>query len=90
MGGLAMGLCRMGPEFWFGSGSCLFPSDCPTLVCGVHYLYFAVLLFFCTSILVLLVSYCTPAIDDIHVSARWQNRVCLNILFYQMPASIRY
>uniref|UniRef100_A0A8C7TF40 Solute carrier family 5 member 2 n=1 Tax=Oncorhynchus mykiss TaxID=8022 RepID=A0A8C7TF40_ONCMY len=67
MGGLAMGLCRMGPEFWFGSGSCLFPSDCPTLVCGVHYLYFAVLLFFCTSILVLLVSYCTPAIDDIHL-----------------------
>uniref|UniRef100_A0A8C7KLR9 Sodium/glucose cotransporter 2 n=1 Tax=Oncorhynchus kisutch TaxID=8019 RepID=A0A8C7KLR9_ONCKI len=70
MGGLAMGLCRMVPEFWFGSGSCLFPSDCPTLVCGVHYLYFAVLLFFCTSILVLLVSYCTPAIDDIHVSAQ--------------------
>ncbi|CAB1348757.1 unnamed protein product [Coregonus sp. 'balchen'] len=67
MGGLAMGLCRMGPEFWFGSGSCLFPSDCPTLVCGVHYLYFAVLLFFCTSILVLLVSYCTPAIDDKHL-----------------------
>nr|XP_046150521.1 sodium/glucose cotransporter 2 [Oncorhynchus gorbuscha] len=67
MGGLAMGLCRMLPEFWFGSGSCLFPSDCPTLVCGVHYLYFAVLLFFCTSILVLLVSYCTPAIDDIHL-----------------------
>ncbi|XP_064840586.1 sodium/glucose cotransporter 2-like isoform X2 [Oncorhynchus masou masou] len=67
MGGLAMGLCRMGPEFWFGSGSCLFPSACPTLVCGVHYLYFAVLLFFCTSILVLLVSYCTPAIDDIHL-----------------------
>uniref|UniRef100_A0AAZ3NND7 Sodium/glucose cotransporter 2 n=1 Tax=Oncorhynchus tshawytscha TaxID=74940 RepID=A0AAZ3NND7_ONCTS len=76
MGGLAMGLCRMVPEFWFGSGSCLFPSDCPTLVCGVHYLYFAVLLFFCTSILVLLVSYCTPAIDDIHVSARRQNRQC--------------
>ncbi|CAB1347711.1 unnamed protein product [Coregonus sp. 'balchen'] len=67
MGGLAMGLCRMGPEFWFGSGSCLFPSDCPTLVCGVHYLYFAVLLFFCTSILVLLVSYCSPAIEDKHV-----------------------
>ncbi|KAM9452914.1 LOW QUALITY PROTEIN: sodium/glucose cotransporter 2 [Salvelinus alpinus] len=52
----------MGPEFWF-------PSDCPTLVCGVHYLYFTVLLFFCTSILVLLVSYCTLAIDNKHVSA---------------------
>uniref|UniRef100_A0A6Q2YRZ4 Sodium/glucose cotransporter 2 n=1 Tax=Esox lucius TaxID=8010 RepID=A0A6Q2YRZ4_ESOLU len=68
MGGLAMGLCRMVPEFWFGSGSCLFPTDCPTLVCGVHYLYFAIVLFACTSVLTLLVSYCTPAIEDKHVS----------------------
>ncbi|XP_010896965.2 sodium/glucose cotransporter 2 isoform X2 [Esox lucius] len=67
MGGLAMGLCRMVPEFWFGSGSCLFPTDCPTLVCGVHYLYFAIVLFACTSVLTLLVSYCTPAIEDKHL-----------------------
>ncbi|XP_026799381.3 sodium/glucose cotransporter 2 [Pangasianodon hypophthalmus] len=67
MGGLVMGLCRIGPEFYFGSGSCLFPSKCPPLICGVHYLYFAVLLFFCTGILVLLVSYCTPPIDDKHL-----------------------
>uniref|UniRef100_A0AAR2LUP1 Solute carrier family 5 member 2 n=1 Tax=Pygocentrus nattereri TaxID=42514 RepID=A0AAR2LUP1_PYGNA len=67
MGGLLMGLCRMGPEFYFGTGSCLFPSKCPKLICGVHYLYFAVLLFFCTGILVLLVSYSTPAIDDMHL-----------------------
>uniref|UniRef100_A0A8B9GVP2 Sodium/glucose cotransporter 2 n=1 Tax=Astyanax mexicanus TaxID=7994 RepID=A0A8B9GVP2_ASTMX len=66
MGGLLMGLCRMGPEFYFGSGSCLFPSNCPKLICGVHYLYFAVLLFFCTGILVLLVSYWTPPINDRH------------------------
>uniref|UniRef100_A0A8B9GT87 Sodium/glucose cotransporter 2 n=1 Tax=Astyanax mexicanus TaxID=7994 RepID=A0A8B9GT87_ASTMX len=67
MGGLLMGLCRMGPEFYFGSGSCLFPSNCPKLICGVHYLYFAVLLFFCTGILVLLVSYWTPPINDRHL-----------------------
>ncbi|KAI4890237.1 hypothetical protein NFI96_014013, partial [Prochilodus magdalenae] len=67
MGGLLMGLCRMGPEFYFGSGSCLFPSKCPDLICGVHYLYFAVLLFFCTGILVLLVSYNTPPINDMHL-----------------------
>uniref|UniRef100_A0AAR2LYC3 Sodium/glucose cotransporter 2 n=1 Tax=Pygocentrus nattereri TaxID=42514 RepID=A0AAR2LYC3_PYGNA len=71
MGGLLMGLCRMGPEFYFGTGSCLFPSKCPKLICGVHYLYFAVLLFFCTGILVLLVSYSTPAIDDMHVSEHY-------------------
>ncbi|KAL6470876.1 hypothetical protein MHYP_G00195260 [Metynnis hypsauchen] len=67
MGGLLMGLCRMGPEFYFGTGSCLFPSKCPKLICGVHYLYFAVLLFFCTGILVLLVSYSTAPIDDVHL-----------------------
>ncbi|KAG9330965.1 hypothetical protein JZ751_021422 [Albula glossodonta] len=66
MGGLAMGLARMVPEFAFGSGSCLFPSHCPPLVCGVHYLYFAVLLFSCTAALVLIVSYCNPAIPDKH------------------------
>uniref|UniRef100_A0AAR2KCY2 Sodium/glucose cotransporter 2 n=1 Tax=Pygocentrus nattereri TaxID=42514 RepID=A0AAR2KCY2_PYGNA len=74
MGGLLMGLCRMGPEFYFGTGSCLFPSKCPKLICGVHYLYFAVLLFFCTGILVLLVSYSTPAIDDMHVISVSQQR----------------
>ncbi|KAM3875620.1 LOW QUALITY PROTEIN: sodium/glucose cotransporter 2 [Diretmus argenteus] len=67
MGGLVMGLCRMIPEFWFGTGSCLFPSNCPRLVCGVHYLYFAVLLFLCTSVLVLLVSCCTEPIGDQHL-----------------------
>ncbi|KAK9961910.1 hypothetical protein ABG768_007308 [Culter alburnus] len=67
MGGLVMGLCRMVPEYAYGSGSCLFPSTCPKLICGVHYLYFAVLLFFCTIILVLFVSYNTPPIEDKHL-----------------------
>uniref|UniRef100_A0A672Q1C8 Solute carrier family 5 member 2 n=1 Tax=Sinocyclocheilus grahami TaxID=75366 RepID=A0A672Q1C8_SINGR len=67
MGGLVMGLCRMVPEFAYGSGSCLFPSECPTLICGVHYLYFAVLLFFCTAILVLFISNNTPPIEDKHL-----------------------
>ncbi|XP_051521933.1 sodium/glucose cotransporter 2 [Myxocyprinus asiaticus] len=67
MGGLVIGLCRMVPEFAYGSGSCLFPSNCPKLICGVHYLYFAVLLFFCTAILVLIISYNTSPIDDKHL-----------------------
>ncbi|XP_051718288.1 sodium/glucose cotransporter 2 [Ctenopharyngodon idella] len=67
MGGLVMGLCRMVPEYAYGSGSCLFPSTCPKLICGVHYLYFAMLLFFCTIILVLFVSYNTPPIEDKHL-----------------------
>lgn len=68
IGGLVMGLCRMLPEFWFGTGSCIFPSNCPFLVCGIHYLHFAIILFFCTSVLVLLVSSCTQPIEDQHVS----------------------
>uniref|UniRef100_A0AAQ6A8A6 Sodium/glucose cotransporter 2 n=1 Tax=Amphiprion ocellaris TaxID=80972 RepID=A0AAQ6A8A6_AMPOC len=67
IGGLVMGLCRMLPEFWFGTGSCIFPSYCPFLVCGIHYLHFAIILFFCTSVLVLLVSYCTEPIEDQHL-----------------------
>ncbi|KAM4565651.1 sodium/glucose cotransporter 2 [Odontesthes bonariensis] len=67
IGGLAMGLCRMLPEFWFGSGSCIFPSQCPFLICGIHYLHFAIILFFCTSVLVLLVSCCTKPIEEQHL-----------------------
>ncbi|KAM3616844.1 uncharacterized protein V6R79_024431 [Siganus canaliculatus] len=67
IGGLLMGLCRMLPEFWFGTGSCIFPSSCPFIVCGIHYLYFGIILFFCTSVLVLLVSYCTEPIEDQHL-----------------------
>ncbi|XP_041663603.1 sodium/glucose cotransporter 2 [Cheilinus undulatus] len=67
MGGLLMGLCRMLPEFWFGTGSCIFPSDCPFLICGIHYLHFAIILFFCTLVLVLLISYCTQPIEDQHL-----------------------
>uniref|UniRef100_A0A8B9H1I8 Sodium/glucose cotransporter 2 n=1 Tax=Astyanax mexicanus TaxID=7994 RepID=A0A8B9H1I8_ASTMX len=80
MGGLLMGLCRMGPEFYFGSGSCLFPSNCPKLICGVHYLYFAVLLFFCTGILVLLVSYWTPPINDRHVKTNKDKSAILRLI----------
>uniref|UniRef100_A0A3Q2QTY8 Sodium/glucose cotransporter 2 n=1 Tax=Fundulus heteroclitus TaxID=8078 RepID=A0A3Q2QTY8_FUNHE len=67
VGGLAVGLCRMLPEFWFGTGSCIFPSQCPFLVCGVHYLHFAIILFCCTSVLVLLVSFCTEPIEEKHL-----------------------
>uniref|UniRef100_A0A8C7Y5U1 Sodium/glucose cotransporter 2 n=1 Tax=Oryzias sinensis TaxID=183150 RepID=A0A8C7Y5U1_9TELE len=67
IGGLAMGLCRMLPEFWFGTGSCVFPSDCPFLLCGIHYLHFAIILFLCTSVLVLIVSLCSEPIHDRHL-----------------------
>ncbi|XP_048373437.1 sodium/glucose cotransporter 2 [Sphaerodactylus townsendi] len=67
VGGLAMGMARMIPEFVYGTGSCLFPSACPRLICSVHYLYFAVILFFATAALVVGISLCTSPIPDKHL-----------------------
>ncbi|KAM4698717.1 sodium/glucose cotransporter 2 [Rhinophrynus dorsalis] len=64
IGGLLLGLCRMVPEFAFGSGSCSSPSSCPALICGVHYLYFAIILFVCSGIIILGVSFCTAPIPE--------------------------
>uniref|UniRef100_A0A4X1T560 Sodium/glucose cotransporter 2 n=1 Tax=Sus scrofa TaxID=9823 RepID=A0A4X1T560_PIG len=67
MGGLLMGLARLVPEFSFGSGSCVRPSSCPALLCRVHYLYFAIVLFVCSGLLTLVVSLCTPPIPRKHL-----------------------
>lgn len=64
-----MGLARLIPEFSFGSGSCVQPSACPVLLCGMHYLYFAVVLFICSGLLTIAVSLCTAPIPRKHVSA---------------------
>ncbi|PNI17931.1 SLC5A2 isoform 4 [Pan troglodytes] len=67
IGGLLMGLARLIPEFSFGSGSCVQPSACPAFLCGVHYLYFAIVLFFCSGLLTLTVSLCTAPIPRKHL-----------------------
>lgn len=64
-----MGLARLIPEFSFGSGNCVRPSVCPALLCRVHYLYFAIMLFICSGLLTLVVSLCTAPIPHKHVSA---------------------
>ncbi|XP_056408318.1 sodium/glucose cotransporter 2 [Hyla sarda] len=64
VGGLVLGLCRMVPEFVFGSGSCSAPGSCPAVICGVHYLYFAIILFCSTITIILGVSLCTPPIPQ--------------------------
>nr|WGH53149.1 sodium-glucose cotransporter 1 [Squalus acanthias] len=65
--GLAAGLSRMIAEFAFGTGSCVIPSNCPVIICGIHYLYFAIILFVATCLMVLIVSLLTKPIDDIHL-----------------------
>uniref|UniRef100_A0A3B4Z662 Sodium/glucose cotransporter 1 n=1 Tax=Stegastes partitus TaxID=144197 RepID=A0A3B4Z662_9TELE len=72
--GLLIGLARMIAEFAFGTGSCVHPSNCPTIICGVHYLYFSIILFAISCIIILSVSVMTEPIDDKHVRDRCQIR----------------
>ncbi|XP_039717701.1 solute carrier family 5 member 4 isoform X1 [Pteropus medius] len=65
--GLVMGLTRMIAEFVYGTESCLAASDCPQIICGVHYLYFAIILFLVSILVILGVSLLTKPIPDIHL-----------------------
>ncbi|CAF99317.1 unnamed protein product [Tetraodon nigroviridis] len=67
--GLAIGLSRMITEFVYGTGSCVSPSNCPTIICGVHYLYFSIILFTISCIVILGISLLTSPIDDQHNQA---------------------
>ncbi|XP_068779325.1 sodium/glucose cotransporter 2-like [Struthio camelus] len=67
LGGLALGLARMVPEFALGPDSCGAPGRCPPLVCGLHYLHFAIGLFLATGLLVVAVSLCHPPIPRHHL-----------------------
>ncbi|KAK2819073.1 hypothetical protein Q5P01_024634 [Channa striata] len=65
--GLCIGLSRMIAEFAYGTGSCVHPSDCPTIICGVHYLYFSIILFVSSCVIILGVSLMTKPIEDKHL-----------------------
>ncbi|KAM9194409.1 LOW QUALITY PROTEIN: solute carrier family 5 member 4-like [Dugong dugon] len=65
--GLVIGLIPMIAELVYGTGSCLAPSDCPKIICGVHYLYFAVIIFFVCILIILGVSLITKPIPDVHL-----------------------
>nr|XP_041575530.1 sodium/glucose cotransporter 2-like [Taeniopygia guttata] len=67
LGGLGLGLARLIPEFLLGSGSCGAPGRCPALLCGMHYLHFAALLFLLTAAIVIAVSCCHPPIPEVHL-----------------------
>ncbi|KAK2497983.1 hypothetical protein MC885_013800 [Smutsia gigantea] len=65
--GLVIGLIRLIAEFAYGTGSCLAASSCPRLICGVHYLYFAIILFVISILVVLGISLLTKPIPDIYL-----------------------
>ncbi|KAM4634440.1 sodium/glucose cotransporter 1 [Polymixia lowei] len=75
--GLLIGLSRMIAEFAYGTGSCVSPSDCPTIICGVHYLYFSIILFVVSCVIIVGVSLATKPIDDKHLYRLcWSLRNC--------------
>uniref|UniRef100_A0A8D0APS3 Sodium/glucose cotransporter 1 n=1 Tax=Sander lucioperca TaxID=283035 RepID=A0A8D0APS3_SANLU len=75
--GLLIGLSRMIAEFAYGTGSCVNPSSCPTIICGVHYLYFSIILFVTSCIIIVGVSLMTKPIDDKHLYRLcWSLRNC--------------
>ncbi|MEQ2207154.1 hypothetical protein XENOCAPTIV_008036 [Xenoophorus captivus] len=73
--GLPIGLSRMITEFAYGTGSCVNPSNCPDIICGVHYLYFGMILFLVSCIIIVGVSLMTKPIDDKHVRDSWEIRL---------------
>ncbi|KAG8521221.1 Sodium/glucose cotransporter 1, partial [Galemys pyrenaicus] len=72
--GFLIGVSRMIAEFAYGTGSCTQPSNCPTIICGVHYLYFAIILFVTSVIVILAVSLMTKPIPDVHL-----HRLCWSL-----------
>uniref|UniRef100_A0A8C5N8E6 Sodium/glucose cotransporter 1 n=1 Tax=Gouania willdenowi TaxID=441366 RepID=A0A8C5N8E6_GOUWI len=75
--GLLIGLSRMITEFIYGTGSCVSPSNCPTIICGVHYLYFAIILFVTSCVIIMGISLMTKPIEDKH-------RLCLESYIIHM------
>ncbi|XP_004645610.1 solute carrier family 5 member 4-like [Octodon degus] len=65
--GLVVGLVRMITEFAYGTGSCVVPSNCPKIICGVHYMYFAIILFTVSILAVVGISLLTKPIPDVHL-----------------------
>ncbi|XP_026130363.1 sodium/glucose cotransporter 1 [Carassius auratus] len=72
--GLLVGLTRMIAEFAYGTGSCVSPSNCPKIICGVHYLYFALILFGLSCTVIVTISLMTKPIDDKHL-----HRLCWSL-----------
>ncbi|XP_035930416.2 solute carrier family 5 member 4-like [Halichoerus grypus] len=75
--GLVIGLIRMIAEFVYRTSSCLATSDCPKVICEVHYLYFAIILFFLSILVILEISLLTKPIPDVYVNNPEEPHGCL-------------
>ncbi|NWY67004.1 SC5A9 protein, partial [Erithacus rubecula] len=64
MAGLAAGLARMIMEFSYSAPACGEVDRRPAVLKNVHYLYFALILFALTAIVIIIVSLCTTPIPE--------------------------
>ncbi|XP_031430509.1 sodium/glucose cotransporter 4 [Clupea harengus] len=75
MVGLVVGTVRMVMEFVYSTPSCGQEDTRPALLKDVHYLYFALILLGVTTLIITVVSLCTPPIEDKHlVRLTWWTR----------------
>lgn len=58
----------MGLDFWYTEPGCGEPDTRPAIIAQVHYMYFALILFWLTVIISLVVSYFTSPPDESQVS----------------------
>lgn len=70
MVGLVVGFIRMVLEFAYQAPSCGQPNQQPAIVADVHYLYFAIILFTITSVIIIVVSLATAPISEENVSMK--------------------
>ncbi|XP_006768835.1 PREDICTED: sodium/glucose cotransporter 1 [Myotis davidii] len=74
IGGLLIGFIRMVSEFAYGRHTCSADNKCPPIICGVHYLYFAIILFVISLLTILGISLLTDPIPDKHL-----HRLCWSL-----------
>ncbi|XP_051803307.1 sodium/glucose cotransporter 4 [Acanthochromis polyacanthus] len=78
MTGLVVGLIRIILEFSYILPSCGQPDHRPTVLSDVHYLYFALILFALTCLIIVAVSLATAPISEEHLRRlTWWSRHCL-------------
>ncbi|CAO2608459.1 Sodium/glucose cotransporter 1 [Lemmus lemmus] len=65
--GSAIGAFRLLAEFSYGPSTCEGGHACPTLICGLHHLYFGFFLFLVTLLIILAISLATKPISDVHL-----------------------
>ncbi|XP_008280080.1 sodium/glucose cotransporter 4 [Stegastes partitus] len=78
MTGLVVGLIRIVLEFSYSPPSCGQPDNQPAVLSDVHYLYFALILFALTCLIIVAVSLATAPIPKEHLyRLTWWSRYCL-------------